>query len=66
MGAKRKADPKESLGAREERAAFREMLRRRIKRCHDNDARRAFEDALAWVMGRQARYDAAPGGLGKR
>jgi hypothetical protein len=56
-----KADPKTSDGARVERAAFRQMLRRRIKL----DASPLLTSLLDWVLQRQERYDNAPGGLGK-
>lgn len=60
-----KADPKFSQGARLERSAFRNMLRRRLTHLSlgdQNEVRRA----LAWVDQRRLRYDRAKGGLGKK
>lgn len=57
------ADPKFSAGARLERKAFREYLRRLIKR-HGTCA--VTDDALAWVLKREERYAVRPGGLGKK
>ena len=56
------ADPKRSAGARLERKAIRAYLRRLL--AHD-DANPAIATALAWVLGRQKRYDSKSGGLGK-
>lgn len=73
MGTKR-ADPRTSEGARLERAAFRRTIRRRLKALpqfvlashHENGMRSALEDLLSFVEGRRSRYDARPGGLGRR
>lgn len=55
------ADPKRSEGARLERAAVRAYLRRIASKSQNP----AIEQAIAWVLGRQKRYDAKTGGLGK-
>lgn len=59
--------PEFSAGARCERKAFREYLRRRIK---PKDSQRGtpedistLESVLMWVKGRQSRYDKKEGGL---
>lgn len=54
------ADPKRSAGARLERRSVRDYLRRALKR------KGTIEDALAFVMTRQSRYDKKSGGLGAR
>lgn len=55
-----------SEGARYERAAVRRYLRRRIKRAGVNVIQRdLFGEVLDWVLNRQKRYDAKPGGLGR-
>jgi hypothetical protein len=53
------ADPKVSAGARLERKAFREYLRRLLKR----GAAVNLETALGWVLKREARYNPKRGGL---
>ena len=62
-----KADPRKSEGARMEREALREYLKRNIKKWASlkmlGEAM-AFEKALKWVDGRHKRYDAKKGGLG--
>lgn len=58
----RTADPLRSAGARTERKALRAYLRRRLAR--DGWMHKPTVDSiLAWVLGRQKRYDARPGGL---
>jgi hypothetical protein len=67
-----KADPLTSAGARLERAAMRRYLRRRLNilssENHDpwkQGEVEAITAVLAFVLGRQGRYDKAPGGLGR-
>ncbi len=57
-----KASPAKSAGARLERKAMRTYLRRLIKRWGGSVVA---EEALAWVLQRQKRYDKRPGGLGR-
>jgi hypothetical protein len=57
------ADPKKSAGARLERRAIRDKLRREMRA---TKPRSALADLLAWVLKRQQRYDGRKGGLGKR
>lgn len=67
-GARMAADPKRSEGARLERRAVRDYLRRAIKAAiKANDSHRVglLSEALDWVLDRQDRYDARSGGLGK-
>lgn len=60
-----KADPKTSEGARLERRAMRDYLRRRMK-CPECQPFYGFiSETLAWVLRRQQRYDGKAGGLGK-
>ena len=62
-----KADPKFSEGARLERDAMRDYLRRKIKKLWDNTSEReTLEGALNWLLARQKRYDKQEGGLGKK
>ena len=64
-----KADPKYSAGARMERKAFRDYLRRQIKlRSTDGASVEAItlNTVLFFVLGRQRRYDPKPGGLGRK
>ena len=64
--AKRKLDktPATSEGARYERQAFRNMLRRRAKAQTTSPSEStAYEVALDWVLKRQQRYEKKPGGL---
>jgi hypothetical protein len=61
------ADPKASAGARAERKAFRDYLRRQIKSDSVfDDPQAALEAVLTWVLKRQERYDKATGGLGRK
>lgn len=65
-----KADPKFSAGARAERKAIRTYLRRLLQRVNGytppaQQAAGAVQQAIDFVVTRQGRYDAAPGGLGK-
>jgi len=61
--------PERSDGARRERKAMRAYLRRQIQTVErDTLARNGpwqFKAVLSWVLGRQRRYDARRGGLGK-
>ncbi len=63
-----KADPKLSAGARLERQAVMRYLRRLIngkgfaEPCHVQ----CWNDLAYWMRMRQLRYNAKPGGLGKR
>jgi hypothetical protein len=67
------ADPKVGDGARLERRAWRERLRRQIRAYRDSpDGERwmapavdVLQEELAWVLARQKRYDRAKGGLGR-
>jgi len=59
-------DPKESEGARLERAVFRNRLRRMIKFYGDGHiAGGVLKIELNWILARQKRYDSRKGGLGK-
>jgi len=67
-------DPKESEGARLERAVFRNRLRRMIKfYCKEYSLPEGTElcevavlqEELNWILARQKRYDSRKGGLGK-
>lgn len=61
------ADQKYSAGARTERQAVRNYLRRQVSIHGTNRAEgRVLQGALAWVLTRQKRYDKKPGGLGKK
>jgi hypothetical protein len=64
-----KANPLLSAGARLERAAFRNRLRRMIEKWARSECNRREEATLVfelkWIEGRQKRYDKRPGGLGK-
>lgn len=63
--------PKHALseGARYERAATRARLRRRIRQ-YNSERMYLCSDALkielSWQLARQKRYDAKPGGLGRK
>jgi hypothetical protein len=58
------ADPKFSAGARYERKAFRERLRRMANAHADGSIERAvYEKEVAWVIARQQRYDKRRRGL---
>ena len=57
------ADPKFSAGARLERRAFRNYLKRKLVGGYNPIIQ--IGDALDWVKKRQARYDRKAGGLGK-
>lgn len=64
-----KADPKFSAGARAERKAIREYLRRLVRRVDgytpsEQAAGAAVQQAIDFVVTRQRRYDELPGGLG--
>jgi len=62
------ADPKTSAGARAERKAFRDYLRRQIVIANKVSPLlqvSTLERAVAWVLTRQKRYDTKAGGLGK-
>lgn len=59
------ADPLKSAGARAERKAFRDYLRRQIKAVGE-DHSNELEIALTWVLKRQSRYDSQTGGLGRK
>jgi hypothetical protein len=61
-----KADPKFSEGARMERKAFRDRLRRSLKDTLTPPAQAVLQEELDWVLSRQKRYDSKPGGLGKK
>lgn len=62
-----KADPKVSAGARLERAAMRNYLRRRLKTAVlTMHATEELEILLKWVLNRSRRYDREAGGLGKK
>lgn len=57
-------DPKFSAGARLERKAFRDYLRRQLaKSSAAGNPARAWEKAIEWVLARQQRYDKREGGL---
>ncbi len=56
------ADPLRSEGARLERKAVREYLRRKLARMgkeHDGSV----NEVLAWMLAREKRYSKRPGGL---
>lgn len=57
---KKPRDPKYSEGARYERKAMRQMLRRRLA-ANPHDV--ALNELLTWVLNRQKRYDPDKGGL---
>lgn len=57
------ADPKYSAGAREERRAFRNYLRRQLKKSPPPAG--ILLNAIEWVLKRQQRYDKRAKGLGK-
>ena len=64
-----KADPKFSEGARMERVAVRNRLRRMIKKYGEAGNISHAETLgieLQWILDRQKRYDKVPGGLGKK
>ncbi len=69
---KSKADPKVSQGARLERAAFRNYLRRlyNVANIQEEDVQRSraviLGQCLEWVLTRQKRYDKESGGLGRK
>lgn len=56
------ADPKTSAGARVERKAFREYVRRLIAA---SGPQIDGEKVVAWILKRQQRYDGKAGGLGR-
>lgn len=58
------ADPKTSAGARLERKAFRDYLRRQLRTASDSSSI-GLTAVLNWVLARQARYDKRGGGLGR-
>jgi hypothetical protein len=60
-----RADPARSDGARYERAATRNRLRRQITRAVVTADAQVLQRELDWVLSRQSRYDKAPGGLGR-
>jgi hypothetical protein len=65
----KRADPLTSEGARLERRVFRAYLRRRLAQVQADGnwfVMTTLEAALRWVQGRQRRYDAKRGGLGRR
>ena len=60
------ADPRTSEGARAERRAFRDYLRRQISiEGTNSELGKGLNASLKWVLMRQARYDKAKGGLGR-
>ena len=61
--AKKAKDPARSEGARYERKAFREYLRRKIDDGNLDDAGTELQNVLDWVLGRQKRYGKKEGGL---
>jgi len=61
-----KTDHARSEGARVERASYRARLRRQIKGSIFIIVREALRIELDWILERQARYDKAPGGLGRK
>jgi hypothetical protein len=62
-----KADPKFSEGARAERKAFRDKLRRELKNYSElEEEGQILGVLLQWILARQKRYDKVPGGLGKK
>jgi hypothetical protein len=60
------ADPKMSAGARLEREAFRDYLRRKLHNKPTACEEQFLEVVLRWVNDRRTRYDKAGGGLGKK
>lgn len=65
------SDPKKSEGARLERRAFRDYIRRRLKKSNavadgGVSSARELSAALEFVLERQDRYDPKPGGLGRK
>lgn len=60
------ADPKASAGARAERKAFRDYLRRQIKGNFSSGDKALLNEILNWVLKRQQRYDTQTGGLGRK
>lgn len=58
-----KKNPARSEGARYERKAIREYLRRKIKNYSDKGAPVQYQIVLDWVLERQERYDKKTGGL---
>ncbi len=62
-----KADPKLSAGARLERAAMSRHLKRLLRSgLTDPPALDGYMALLQWLRDRDVRYNAKPGGLGKR
>ena len=70
MSHKSPTPPERSDGARRERKAIRSYLRRyahKLKTENPNSEMLfAIGDTLDWLLARSKRYDARPGGLGKR
>jgi len=62
------ADHAKSEGARYERKAVREYLRRQIKKsaAHSVGWPDALNEALQWILKRQERYEKKAGGLGRK
>ena len=65
------AKPEVSEGARLERQAFRDKIGRTLRRLAKVQAEVTPEqvelgELLDWVNGRRKRYDAKPGGLGRK
>lgn len=60
------ADHAKSEGARYERAAYRNRLRRQIKRAVMTDDAKVLQTELDWVLARKSRYEKVPGGLGRK
>lgn len=58
-----KPTPAKSEGARYERAALRNYLRREIQKAKYDLSKMALQEVLGWVLTRQKRYDKKPGGL---
>ncbi len=56
--------PERSKGARMERAAVRDYLRRKMESAPAHKA--ALTEVLEWMLERQRRYEARPGGLGRQ
>jgi hypothetical protein len=62
-----KAEPKFSEGARMERKAFRDKLRRELNHYSDlGEKGQILGVLLQWILARQKRYDKVEGGLGKK
>lgn len=62
-----KQNPSYQRGASEERAAFRRFLQRELKSQDIPEPTRGFVTyAIAWLEGRTIRFNAKPGGLGKK